>query len=528
MTKSLMQHSFSDVPRVEVQRSAFDRSQGYKSTFDAGWLIPFFADEALPGDTFKMNATIFGRLATPLTPVMDNLWMDTFWFAVPNRLIWDNWHKFCGAQDNPSDSVDFTVPQMPAPTTTGFATGSIADYIGIPIKEDGFSINSLHHRAYSRIWNEWFRDQNLQSSAHLDVNDGPDDESDYPLRRRNKRHDYFTSSLPWPQKGDSISVPLLGTAKVTGLGKYNQTYGAGNVDVYETEGSAYTTYASCFSVESSSDSQSLYVEQDPNNTGYPNIRADMSTVSATTINDLREAFALQKMAEKDALGGSRYTEIVKMHFGVSSPDSRLQRSEFLGGGSVRINIQEVAQTSETGTTPQGTMTGYGTMTLNNDGFMKSFSEHCVILGLVNVRADLTYQQGLPRMFSRQTKYDFYWPTLAHLGEQAVLNKEIYCKGDANDDLVFGYQERYAEYRYAPSKITGLFRSTATTPLHIWHLSQEFTSLPTLSDAWIQDDPPVDRVIAVTSEPHIIFDSYMKLKCVRPMPTYAVPGMIDRF
>lgn len=534
MKQSLMQHSFSDLPRADIERSSFNRTHGYKTTFESGLLIPIYVDEALPGDTFVLEATMFGRLATPLTPVMDNLYMDSFWFAVPYRLVWDNWHKFCGAQDNPGDSTSFTIPTMPAPAG-GFLVGSLSDYFGIPTEIQNISISSLWHRAYNLIWNEWFRAEDLQNSVVVDKDNGPDADTDYILLRRGKRHDYFTSCLPWPQKGDAISLPLTGDAPITGLGSASQTYPNTNTTQYETDATGTNVYAKSFSTISGT--YGLNVEEDPGNTGFPNIRADLSQATATTINDLREAFALQKLAEKDARGGTRYTEIVRSHFGVTSPDSRLQRPEFLGGKTTAINITQVPQTSQTATTPQGTMTGYGTLHNMKDGFIKSFTEHSLLIGLVSVRADLTYQQGIPRMFSRSTKYDFYWPSLAFLGEQAVLNKEIYAQGSTvdtdadgipDDEEVFGYQERWAEYRYYPSKITGQLRSTYATSLDIWHLSQEFTSLPTLSDTFIQDNPPVDRVLAVATEPHIIYDSFLEIKCVRPMPVYSIPGMTNRF
>lgn len=523
--QSIMKHNFSEVPKAEIQRSSFDRTHGYKTTFDAGYLIPIYVDEALPGDTFVLDATMFGRLATPITPIMDNLFMDSFWFAIPMRLLWTNWNKFMGAQENPGDSTDYIIPTIAAPGG-GWLVGSLSDYFGLPTQINNLSASAMWHRAYNLIYNEWFRDENLQDSVTINKGDGPDSDGDYTILRRGKRHDYFTSCLPWPQKGDAIELPLTGDAPITGIGKITQNWSTGTKNVYETGGDGTVDYTLGFkALDTASE---YFAEEDQSNAGYPNIRADLSSVTAATINDLREAFALQKMSEKDARGGTRYTEIVRNHFGVVSPDSRLQRPEFLGGKTTPVNIMQVEQTSESNTTPQGTVTAYGTVTTGNDGFIKSFVEHCVIIGLVSVRADLTYQQGLPRMFSRSTKYDFYWPTLAHLGEQAVLNKEIYAQGDANDDLVFGYQERWAEYRYYPSKITGKLRSTYAQTLDVWHLSQEFLSLPTLSDAWIQDTPPVDRISAVTAEPHIIYDSYLKVKCVRPMPVYSVPGMIDRF
>lgn len=525
---SVMRHKFSEVPQAEIPRSSFDRSHGYKTTFDAGYLIPVFVDEALPGDTFSLDMTAFGRLATPIFPFMDNVFIDSFFFAVPVRLIWDNWQKFNGEQDNPADSTDFVVPTMTSPAVTGYANGSLSDYFGIPTEVADLEHVSLWHRAYNLIYNEWFRDQNLQDSVVVDKDDGPDDPADYVVLRRGKRHDYFTSSLPWPQKGPAVPLPLTGDAPVLGLGKETQSYTAGPINLYETGGTGTRSFTSAMSIDNSNVNNRLYVEEDPNNAGFPGIRADLSAATAATINQLRQAFQIQKLYERDARGGTRYTEIVRSHFGVVSPDARLQRPEYLGGGSTPIVVNPIAQTSETATTPQGNLAAMGTLSLRNNGFSKSFTEHCVLIGMVSVRADLTYQQGLNRMFSRSTRWDYYWPALAHIGEQAVLNKEIYADGSAADEDVFGYQERFAEYRYKPSTITGQFRSNYAQSLDVWHLSQDFASLPALNAAFIQDDPPLDRVIATPAEPHFLFDAYFRLRCARPMPVYSVPGMIDHF
>lgn len=520
-------YTFSQVPTAEIPRSSFNRSHGHKTTFDSGYLIPIYVDEALPGDTFNLKASLFARLATPIVPIMDNLHLEVFFFAVPNRLVWQNWQRFCGEQPDPGDSIDFLVPQVhPSDAEAGFLTGSIFDYFGIPTNVGGIVASALFSRAYNLIYNEWFRDENLIPRAIVNVGDGPDDADFYPLQRRGKRHDYFTSCLPWPQKGPGVELPVGGMATVV------------------TDGSTPTFRHGVTGDEAPFEqnvNQSPNVEWNgPATFVDPNFQfgsttglvADLSTSTAVTINSLRQAFQIQKLLERDARGGTRYVEILKSHFGVTSPDARLQRPEFLGGGSIPVNINPVTQTSRTeGTAALGDLAGYGIAAGSGFGFNKSFVEHCVILGLCMVRADLSYQQGLPKMFSRRTRYDFYWPAFSHLGEQAVLQREIFATGTEQDDVVFGYQERWAEYRYFPSKITGKFRSdlaAGDTSLDFWHLAQDFAAAPVLNKDFIEEHPPVERVVAVVTEPQFIFDSHFKIKCTRPMPTYSVPGMIDHF
>jgi len=529
--KSVSTHQFAMIPRAEIPRSSFKIETAHKTTFNAGDLVPIYVDEVLPGDTFNLRMTAFTRLATPLYPTMDNLHLDSFFFFVPNRLIWSNWQKFMGQQENPSDSISYVVPTTTTPAS-GYAVGSIFDYMGLPTVgqvNTGSTVthNVLHLRAYNLIYNQWFRDENLQNSVTVNMGDGPDTYTDYAILKRGKRKDYFTGALPWPQKGTAVALPL-GTSAPIKFDTYSGTSVDGQYPVVEGDGTNKpriyfsTSYGGGALPVLPSGSQS-------------NMYADLSAATAATINQLRQSFQIQKLLERDARGGTRYTEIIRAHFGVISPDARLQRSEYLGGGSTPIQINPIAQTSGSNasgtTTPLGNLAAMGTGLAHGHGFTQSFTEHGVIIGLVSVRADLTYQQGLRKMWSRSTRYDYYFPAFAMLGEQAILNKEIYVRGTSDDNNVFGYQERWAEYRYNPALITGLFKSTSAGTIDGWHLAQKFTSLPTLNSTFIQESPPVDRILAVGAAANgqqFLCDTFFSNRVARPMPMYSVPGLIDHF
>lgn len=547
---------FAQVPHAEIQRSRFTRANNHKTTFNEGQLIPIYLDEVLPGDTHQINMSALVRMATPIYPIMDNLWMDTYFFFVPDRLVWEHWREFNG-QNNTThweQPVDYTIPQIKAPNT-GWTKGTIADYFGLPTYKKGISVSALPFRAYCLIWNEWFRDQNLQDPAMVNLDDATvtgSNSGDYvtnaqlgalPLKAA-KMHDYFTSALPAPQKGPDVTIsidsnllPVItspnNNANQDGvplmwMGSSNEEYDRSKpVEVWSTTGS--NIYSKTVAGGGTA--------HDTNDNGiWPtNLYADISTGIGFTINQMRQAFALQRLYERDARGGTRYTEILKAHFGVTSPDARQQRPEYLGGYHMPININQVIQQSATDTTsPQGNTAAYSVSTMSRNLVTKSFTEHGFIMGLAVVRQDHTYQQGIRRFWSRKDRTDFYWPALANLGEQAILNKEIFAQGTAEDDEVFGYQEAWAEYRYAPSYVTGAFRSNLSEgerggSLDAWHLADYYNELPTLSDTWIEEgDESMNRVLAVSSEVENQFlaDMYFVNKTTRPMPLYSVPGLID--
>lgn len=548
-------HRFSDAPAMYMKRTKFDRSHVYKTTFDSGKLIPVFVDEVLPGDTTRMSVNYFARLATPIKPIMDNIYLDWFFFFVPNRLVWEHWQNFCFEQEDPDDSTDYVIPTVTAASNNdNNYVGSLWDYFGLPVNtsKNISGVSALPFRAVFLIWNEWFRDENLQKSVKIQKGDANEilDSSRAPDQPywvfssgttivpghacppRGKRHDYFTSALPWTQKGPGVSVGLAGTAPVQG----EFSISGFKTGVVTSEGSIGDLQA--LSVSGKNGRISNY----PTITSWPtdNVTVDGLTQSGLianldessifTINSLRTAFQMQKFYERLARGGSRYTEVLRSFFGVVSPDARLQRPEFLGSFTKMVNVNPIAQTSATdNTSPQGNLSAYGVTAAKFHGFTKSFVEHGYIIGFVSARADLTYQQGINKMWLRSTVYDFYWPTFAHLGEQAIELREIYAQGTETDTTVFGYQERYAEYRYKPSQITGKFRSSVVNgSLDKWHLSQFFNNAPTLNEEFITENPPIKRIIAVQDEPEFLLDVGFRYITVRPMPMFGTPGLVDHF
>lgn len=548
-------HRFSDAPAMYMKRTKFDRSHVYKTTFNSGKLIPVFVDEVLPGDTTRMSVNYFARLATPIKPIMDNIYLDWFFFFVPNRLVWEHWQNFCFEQEDPDDSTDYVIPAIMAnDNKNNTYLGSLWDYFGLPLNTSGTisGVSALPFRGVYLIWNEWFRDENLQKSVKIQKGDtneilnsarvsdqpswlfksGTGIFPGYPCPPRGKRHDYFTSALPWTQKGPGVSIGLAGTADLVLSSNDNPILFSGGVGNSAFEN--MPVYSAKIGKEVNiqgftgdiSNKDYLKFGSDVGLKGY----ADLDSSSIFTINSLRTAFQMQKFYERLARGGSRYTEVLRSFFGVVSPDARLQRPEFLGSFTKMVNVNPIAQTSATdSTSPQGNLSAYGVTASKFHGFTKSFVEHGYIFGFVCARADLTYQQGVNKMWLRSTVYDFYWPTFAHLGEQAIELREIYAQGSKADTTVFGYQERYAEYRYKPSQITGKFRSSVVNgTLDVWHLSQFFTNAPTLNEEFIIENPPIKRIIAVQDEPEFLLDVGFRYTTVRPMPMFGTPGLVDHF
>lgn len=554
-------HRFSDAPAMYMKRSKFDRSHVYKTTFNSGKLIPVFVDEVLPGDTTRMSVNYFARLATPIKPIMDNIYLDWFFFFVPNRLVWEHWQNFCFEQEDPDDSTDYVIPTVTATGNSDNAyIGSLWDYFGLPVNTSGdlSGISALPFRGVYLIWDEWFRDENLQKSVKIqkgDANEVVDSSrlADQPswvfssdtylvpglaCPPRGKRHDYFTSALPWTQKGPGVSIGLAGTAPIGLLD---------SASVVPNTVTDYFNQSGVSSLKTPQQGVNAVFNSTPSENGThldlqtpfslsaqkglaSNLYANLDESSVFTINSLRTAFQMQKFYERLARGGSRYTEVLRSFFGVVSPDARLQRPEFLGTFTKMVNVNPIAQTSATdNTSPQGNLSAYGVTAAKFHGFTKSFVEHGYIFGFVCARADLTYQQGINKMWLRSTVYDFYWPTFAHLGEQAIELREIYAQGTNEDKSVFGYQERYAEYRYKPSQITGKFRSSVVNgSLDKWHLSQFFGNAPTLNEEFIVENPPINRIIAVPSEPEFLLDIGFRYTTVRPMPMFGTPGLVDHF
>lgn len=524
MIQSAFQDHFAQIPQINRPRSQFKRVSRHKHTFDAGFLVPFYVDDVVPGDTFNVSASMFARLATPIFPIMDSMYLETFWFYVPNRLVWTNFVKQHGERDNPADSVAYTTPEINcAPLSGGSAptVGSLWDNFGLPMTGTQYldNISALPFRMYNLIWNQWFRDQDIDNSVTVNTGNGPDALTDYTLLRARKFKDYFTTARPSPQKGTAVSIPLGTSATVVPTGDLKPSFEGGSNSAFALALTAGVNGIYKTGANSVANGDITWSD--------PKLQADLSTATAATLNQLRDAITVQQMYELDMRGGSRYVEMVYNHYGVVNPDFRLQRPEFLAYSRSPVNVHPVPQTSATATgTAQGNLAAFGTASSRN-GFAKTFTEHGYVIGMVCVRSDLHYQECVDRHWSRQTRLDYYYPVFANLGEQAILNQEVRNNNAAatGNTSVFGYQERWAEYRFKTSKITGLFRSSAASNIDSWHLAQELAYPVSLNSTFLQEDPALDRAIAVPAEPHFIFDSMVENISARPMPVYSVPGLM---
>lgn len=557
MSRNSQSHFATNPTSIDMSRSRFDRPFSHKTTFNVGQIIPFYVDEVLPGDTFDVQTSRVVRMQSLITPVMDNIYLDMYYFFVPNRIVWSHWKQFMGENTESAwiPQTEYSLPQITAPADGGFRVGTIADYLGVPTGVPSLSVNALPFRAYALICNEWFRDENLSDPLNIPVDDATvvgvntgtfvSDVAKGGLPyTAAKYHDYFTSALPAPQKGPDVLIPsatageypVVSTSNLHSLDGYSDGL---RFYLPESDGGKVPAEPAYLGIGfppdgSANDNVGLVSSSfEANRKGlFPaNLWAIASGGLGATINQLRMAFQIQRLYEKDARGGTRYIEVLKAHFGVTSPDARLQRPEYLGGNRIPININQVLQTSGTaeGTTPQGTPVGQSLTTDTHHDFKKSFVEHGFVIGVMVARYRHTYQQGLERFWNRHTRFDYYWPVLANIGEQAILNKEIYAQGTDEDDEVFGYQEAWADYRYKPDRVSAEMRSAYAQSLDVWHLADDYDKLPALSDSWIREDPTnVDRVLAVQSNTsaQLFADIFVMNRTTRPMPMYSIPGLID--